>query len=181
MNRTLFKTLGAAVATLSLAFGGVKAAESKVEKESRRTLESMLVSVNQIRTEADQLVGFTKNSLADRQLHAAQMEMIKSNFDMVNRNLQALDRERPSLAPWEVQALEQVVPLLKDAADADTKAIQYFNENPLNLTALSYRNYAEQIYDDASRADAKLGESLKLAKLRHEVAHVTAEMSGGAE
>ena len=58
MNRTLFKTLGAAVATLSLAFGGVKSAETKAEKESRRTLESMLVSVNEIRTEADQLVGF---------------------------------------------------------------------------------------------------------------------------
>lgn len=177
MKPTILKVLGASVLTLAFALGGTMSPDQKVVKESRQTLESMLDSVGQVRAEASRLLALTRSSLNDPESYASQMDMIKDNFNVLNRELQTLQKDRAHLAPWEQKTLDQVVPLLKETSEATTKAIDYYNQHRNNLISPTYRAEADQIYEHAVQADQKLGESLKLAKLRHEEARVKAEMT----
>lgn len=177
MKPTILKVLGASMLTFALALGGSMSPQQKVVKESRQTLESMLDSVGQVRAEASRLLALTRSTLNDPESYASQMEMIKGNFNVLNRELQSLQKDRASLAPWEQKTLDEVVPLLKETSEATTKAIDYYNQHRNDLISPTYRAEADQIYTHAVQADQKLGESLKLAKLRHEQARVKAELA----
>lgn len=178
MNRNmLFKLLGVSFVTFTLAFGATRMPETKVERDAKKTMQSMLASVQDVRVQSDQLVSLTRNTLYDPQAYAYQMEMIKSDFNHINRNLQALESERASLAPWQTRTIDAIVPMLKNASEGDTNAIAYFNANQHNLTAPSFRSDAKQIYVNSSQAGKRLDQSLKLARLHSEAAHITSEIA----
>jgi hypothetical protein len=78
----------------------------------------------------------------------------------------AVAAERESLAPWEQQAVETVLPLLQAATANTASAIEYFRETRGRLWTAAYRDCADRVWQDSEQIAKILKDYLKYDKLR---------------
>jgi hypothetical protein len=63
--------------------------------------------------------------------------------------LEKLQSERDEAAPWQQEAIDRMVPLLKDIAANTTAAIEHLNQNQLRPVSGDYKDYLQQNADTA--------------------------------
>lgn len=94
------------------------------------------------------------------------LAQVRDEVNRVGRELDVLQAERGSLAPWEAAAIDQVAPVMHSVAMESTDAIRTFNSNSNKLYASNYAIETNQISKDADKANALLHDEIKLASLR---------------
>lgn len=87
-------------------------------------------------------------------------------INLIGSELQSLDNMRDSLSPWEAKALDQTLPLMREAADNAEKAIQTYNSDRQRLWATSYVDDTAHVFKDTDQVASMLRDYLKLAKIR---------------
>ena len=102
----------------------------------------------------------------DAEAHLEGLQILRTDINKIGDELRALEAERSSLAPWEAKALDEVSPLLHDAAVNADQAIQTYSSERGHLFASSYMEDTEKISRDANKAATLLRNSLKLARTR---------------
>jgi hypothetical protein len=93
---------------------------------------------------------------------------MKDEVNRMGRELTVLEAERDALPTWEQQAVDDTLPLLKDAAENTSSAIQYFNEGRTHLWTPAYRDYANRVYEDSRQITKSLKSDLKYGKVSDE-------------
>ena len=143
---------------------------SKVKTESpSRQAEKIFATIDASSEEvADTAYQLNDDAFRQRDpaAHLAGLQALRTDINQIGSELRVLEAERSSLAPWEGQVLDEVLPLFHDAAVNTDQAIQTFNSDRIHLYSTSYMEDTQQITKDANKAAALLHDYLKLAKTR---------------
>lgn len=94
---------------------------------------------------------------------ASGLTKVKTDVNRIVTDLRALDAERAVLSDWEVQALDQIEPLMNTIASDTATAIITFNTERDHLWASPYVDTTAAISKNAADVAAKLREYVKLA------------------
>ena len=149
--------------------GSITVAELAKETLAKKTLKQVQASAAVVANEADQLrrMGSSKWS---PDTHLAKLMALKGEVNRMGQEISSLKAERESLAPYEQQALDNVLPLLQATAENTGSAIEYFNQNGDRLWTKTYRSYADRVWQDSEQIASTLKDCLKYDKLREQEA-----------
>ena len=81
---------------------------------------------------------------ASWQTHAAMLDEVKRHVNDLGRAAQKLEESRSSASPWQQQAIDRMMPLLKELAANTTAAINHLNENRIRPTTGNYPEYLKE-------------------------------------
>jgi hypothetical protein len=90
----------------------------------------------------------------------------------MGREIQTLEDERGTLSPWQVQAVDRSLPLLKEVAANTQQAISYFNNNG-HLWTAQYREYVKNIWSDSEQVSRNLKNYVALARVHNREQRLT--------
>ncbi|MEO8126664.1 MAG: hypothetical protein ABI822_06190 [Bryobacteraceae bacterium] len=127
-----------------------------------RRAEKALTKIDQragvVAGEADELSHLGLNTQYSPDLHRIKLEVVRGEVNHMVREVNRLEAERESLAPWERQALDKTLPALNEAATEARKAIEYFDANRNLLWTGEYREDTNGI----RKASEEIARSLRV-------------------
>jgi hypothetical protein len=145
--------------------GTITVAELARETAARKTLTRAQASACAVADEADQL-----RRIADRMFspdsHRDKLTALKGKVNRMGQEISSLGVERESLAPWEQQAIDEILPLLQATAENTESAIEYFDAHGDRLWLETYRDYADHIWQGSDQIAKILKNYLKYDRLR---------------
>jgi len=97
----------------------------------------------QIQLDAGTLESFTREPNISWQNHAEFINLMKANINEEGKTVAKLVDARSTASPWQVTAIDRIVPLLKELAANTTNAIAFINKNPAKLFSDEYKDYLE--------------------------------------
>jgi len=170
--RNIFITIAMSI-TLSLPVaqagvgmpGTITVAELARETAARKTLTRAQASACAAADEADQLRRGA-NSMFSQDSHRDKLTALKGKVNRMGQEISSLRAERESLAPWEQQAIDEILPLLQATAENTESAIEYFNAHGDRLWMGTYRDYADHIWQGSDQIAKILKNYLKYDTLR---------------
>jgi hypothetical protein len=149
----------------------VTVADMTREMLAKKTLKQVQASAAAVADEADQL-RMIANPAYSPDSHLATLTALKDDVNRMGQGISRLKVERESLATWEQMAVDQVLPLLQATAANTECAIEYFNANSPRFWTMTYRDYADQVWQDSEQISTTLKSDLKYDKLRDEQVQV---------
>ena len=165
-NLSITSALLIAFALSTAQADSLKAGRMTVAGEAKETLQEIDASAFTVAEEAGQLRQFSANPQYGPEAHLDKLIAMKEEINRIGREIGSLEAERDALAPWEQQAIDKTLPLLKETAANTQNAIEYFNENRAHLWTVNYREYASVIWRDSEQIAKTLKDYLKYAKAR---------------
>lgn len=119
--------------------------------------------------------------------HAAMLNQIKDHVNNMGKIAAKLQEEREEASPWQQQAIDRMVPMLKEIAANTTAAIEHLNQNRERPTTPDYVEYLQQNADTAheladmiSAVDQYGRERTKLERLQDKI-EASGSMAGSAK
>jgi hypothetical protein len=165
LKHTFLMTASALVLTLTASAGTGSTTEFG---EAQRTLQTLKDSANNVQAASEKLHTFAGNSIVSNATRASVLDTIQIGINQMGRDMASLQAERKNLNAWEQKALDQALPLLKDAASSTDHVIGYFNDRHDSVWAGEYRDSAARISRDTEKIATTIGEALRLSKLQLE-------------
>jgi len=172
MTKKSFSIASALLIASSLSMAQVPGGKSASATAVKETLKDIQESALAAADEAEHLEQFIANPAYSPESHLDKLMALKEEVNRMGRDVGSLEAERDSLAPWEQQALDKTLPLLKETAANTKNAIEYFNENRTHLWADNYREYANNISRDSEQITKTLKDYLKYAKAHDQELHL---------
>jgi hypothetical protein len=130
--------------------GTIAVADLAKETLAKKTLKRAQVSAATVADEADELRRVS-NPMLSPYWHLDKLTALKDEVNRMGQDVRRLRAERESLAPWEQQAVDEVLPLLQATATDTASAIEYFNANRNLLWMETYRDYADRVWQGSDR------------------------------
>ena len=90
--------------------------------------------------DADQMEALTRTD-ATWHAHAAQLDEMKQHVNDLARAAEKLEASRASASPWQQQAIDRMMPLLKELASNTNAAISHLSELQSRPVSPSYTQY----------------------------------------
>ena len=119
--------------------------------------------------------------------HAEMLNRIKDHVNNMGKIAAKLQEEREEASPWQQQAIDRMVPMLKEIAANTTAAIEHLNQNRERPTTPDYVEYLQQNADTAheladmiSAVDQYGRERTKLERLQDKI-EASGSMAGSAK
>jgi len=151
--------------------GTITVADFAKETLAKKTLKQVQASAAVVADEADRL-RMIANSKSSPDSHLDKLTALKVEVNRMGQEISSLEAERESLAPWEQQAVDEVLPLLQATAANTEGAIEYVSENRNRLWTEAYRDYADRVWEDSAQIAKTLKDYLKYEKLRDQEVQV---------
>ena len=145
--------------------GTITVADLARETAARKTLTRAQASAGAVADEADQLRRIA-DPMFSPDSHRDKLTALKGKVNRMGQEISSLRAERESLAPWEQQAIDEILPLLQATAENTESAIEYFNAHGDRLWMGTYRDYADHIWQGSDRIAKILKNYLKYDRLR---------------
>ena len=124
---------------------------------------------------ADEMTSLLHNDVS-WQSHAEMLSQIKDHVNNMGRITAKLLEERDAASPWQQQAIDRMVPMLKEIATNTTAAIEHLNQNHERPTTPDYVEYLQQnadtsheLADMISAVDQYGRERTKLERLQDKI------------
>jgi hypothetical protein len=95
-----------------------------------------------ISVDATLLQSYTRSDL-DWRTHAKEITRVKNHINAAAKTVTALDAARNQAAPWQVTAINRILPYMREMAEDTTNAIEYINKNQSRLNEPEYKEYIE--------------------------------------
>jgi DNA repair exonuclease SbcCD ATPase subunit len=131
-------------------------------------LKQLASLLRQLDNNADRL-----NSLAPNnhrwQTHSYHLNEIKDQVNRIGDRLEALQAMQSFALPWQLEAIDSVVPMGLQIADRTTAAINHLNENHQYLWAPHYVDHLRTIASLADQMEGRLDTHLKLDEARDKI------------
>lgn len=167
MKRIHFAATAVALIVLS-ASAGQAASRPKSDSptaQARTMLEQVDSWSASLVDTADRL-SMKAKSQADPQSELAELDYVKDDINRIGRDLRVLEGEQVQLDKWESSAIDEILPLMQDAAANAEKAIQTFQADRNHLWATAFPAEIATVFEDAARVKESLDGHLKLAAAR---------------
>jgi hypothetical protein len=139
-------TLIVATAVLPSVLGS--ATRKPANGEVAAQLDAAKVEASELARDADEMTALVRDDTS-WQSHADTLNRIADHVNNMGKILAKLQSERDEASPWQQQAIDRMVPLLKDIAANTTAAIEHLNKNQSRPASSDYKAYLEQNADTA--------------------------------
>jgi hypothetical protein len=93
--------------------------------------------------DADELEALTRTD-ATWHAHAAKLEEMKQHINDMARSVEHLQAARDSASAWQRQAIDRMMPLMRELAFSTTAAINHLNQQQSRPTTPSYTEYLKE-------------------------------------
>ena len=145
--------------------GTITVADLARETAAKKNLTRAQESAGAMADEADQLRRIA-NPMFSPDSHRDKLTALKGKVNQMGQEISSLRAERESLAPWEQQAIDEILPLLQATAENTESAIEYFDAHGDRLWLETYRDYADHIWQGSDQIAKILKNYLKYDRLR---------------
>jgi hypothetical protein len=116
-------------------------------KPENTEVAQMLLEAKQhaaeLATDADELESLTRSNVS-WQSHADKLEQIKEHVNAMGQLVPKLVASRDSASPWQQQAIDRMIPLLKELAANTSAAIEHLKQHPERPTSGAYTEYLKE-------------------------------------
>ncbi|HTF65399.1 MAG TPA: hypothetical protein VK638_22215 [Edaphobacter sp.] len=143
-SRLLAITIFSATALFPPVLGSVTRNPPSAEVAAQ--LDAAKVQASDLARDADEMTALLRND-SSWQSHADTLNRIAKHVNNMGKILEQLQSERDQASPWQQQAIDRMVPLLKEIANNTTAAIEHLNKNQLRPVSGDYKNYLQQNAD----------------------------------
>jgi hypothetical protein len=164
---TVMATIGSLVAIAAPTFAA-PAPASHDTSAPRVMLEEMRTLASTTADQADRVRMYGANYALSSDAQLSPLWTMKTDINTMGKEIATLEAERGTLQPWEQQAIDKVLPLLKEAANNTEEAIQFFNNNHNFLWSPEYRGYAQKVKEDSAQISKTLKTYLKYEKVQNQ-------------
>jgi len=157
---------GALLGVVMFLFPAVVVAQNNDENpEVARLLAGARDEAAQLAKDADDMESLTRSDVS-WQSHAAMLDVIKDHVNEMGRIAAKLEASRDQASPWQKQAIDRMLPLLRDIANNTTAAINHLNQNRLRPTTGSYPEYLKENAETAHELADTISSFEKYGKTR---------------
>ena len=115
--------------------------------------------------DADDLEALTRSN-ASWESHATMLDVIKDHVNELGRIADKLTASRDSASTWQRQAIDRMLPMLRELASNTTAAMNHLNEDHLHLTMGSYPEYLKENAETAHELADMISSFLKYGQTR---------------
>jgi hypothetical protein len=133
------------LAILPLPFGRLTiVAATPVQSEENSDVARLLADARDkaaiLSRDADELEALTRSNVS-WEGHAAMLDTIKSDVNDLAHIVEQLNAARSSASPWQQQAIDRMIPLMKELAANTTAAINHLRDNQIRPNSGPYPEY----------------------------------------
>ena len=123
----------------------------------------------QLSRDADEMESLIRTDVS-WQTHAAMLETVKDHVNELGRIATQLEQKRDSASQWQQQAIDRMLPVLKELAANTTAAINHLNENKSRpLETSSYPQYLKENAESAHNLADMISSFVKYGESRAKV------------
>jgi hypothetical protein len=140
--------VGVVVAFLSLSLPGRVFALRDESDQLAQLLEEARTEAGELAKDADETESLIRSDVS-WQTHAVMLDNVKEHVNNMARIIDKLTAARSSGSELQEQAVDRILPLLKELATNTTNAINYLNENKTRPLGDPYTQYLRDNADTA--------------------------------
>jgi hypothetical protein len=111
--------------------------------EVSRLLEDARAKAAVLSRDADEMEALTRSAVS-WQTHASMLDTMKEDVNELARDVEKLTAARDKASPWQQQAIDRMLPMMRELAANTTAAINHLKEQPSRPTSPSYAEYLRQ-------------------------------------
>jgi hypothetical protein len=111
--------------------------------EVSRLLEDARAKAAVLSRDADEMEALTRSAVS-WQTHASMLDTMKEDVNELARDVERLTAARDKASPWQQQAIDRMLPMMRELAANTTAAINHLKEQPSRPTSPSYVEYLRQ-------------------------------------
>jgi hypothetical protein len=140
--------VGVVVASLSFSLPGRAFALREESDQLAQLLEEARTEAGELAKDADETESLIRSDVS-WQTHAVMLDNVKEHVNNMARIIDKLTAARSSGSELQEQAVDRILPLLKELATNTTNAINYLNENKTRPLGDPYTQYLRDNADTA--------------------------------
>lgn len=141
------------------------AADREANAEVTNLLSQAAQEAAQLSHDADDMESLLRSDVS-WQSHADMLNRIRDDVNTLAGTVGRLNTTYESGSEWQRQAVDRILPLLRELASNTTAAINHLNANQLRPTTPDYVNYLEQNAETAHQLSEMTSDLVKYAKSR---------------
>lgn len=135
--------IGSFLMLMLLLFPVKALAANEENTEVSRLLQDARDDAAVLSRDADEMEALTRTDVS-WQTHASMLETVKDHVNQLARVTEQLQAKRSMASPWQQQAIDRMMPLLKELATNTTAAINHLKDHKTRPTSGSYPEYLKQ-------------------------------------
>ena len=160
-----FAIVSAVLLSMAMLAVPIVRAQSAENPEVTRLLADARDEAAVLSRDADDMESLIRTDVS-WQSHAAMLDRIKEHINNLGRTAQKLEESRSSASPWQQQAIDRMLPLLKELAANTRAAINHLNENRLRPTTGNYPEYLKENTETAHQLSDMISSFVKYGETR---------------
>src|SRR5262245_26400419 len=115
-SKKAFTILSAALIAAGISVGSAEARMHHNTEDARQILREIELNAGDVEDQADQLIHVSENLNLSPNSHLERLDAMKKDVNRMGSEMSVLEAERDTLPLWEQTAIDEMQPVLKDAA-----------------------------------------------------------------
>lgn len=136
-------------------FAGVSSILMAAVKPESEPVSELLASAEResyaVSVDASTLDSYLREPDLDWRTHAEELNQMRDDINQTAKTVVELNDSRLRAAPWQVAAIDRIIPLMKEIAANTTDAIEFLNKYQSRLNEPKYEDYVEASSDVATQ------------------------------
>ena len=108
------------------------------------------------------------------------LETMKEDVNDLARSVEKLNAARDSASSWQQQAIDRMMPLMKELASNTTAAINHLKEQPTRPTSGSYAEYLKQNSETARELTDMISSFIQYGQTRAKLGRLEQKLEIGS-
>ena len=159
---------GVILTSMLLVFSALASAQDEGNPEVSRLLEEARTKAAALSQDADEMEAMTRTD-ASWESHADTLNMMKEHVNDLARVVEKLNAARDSASPWQRQAIDRMIPLMKELATNTSAAINHLNQNQTRPVSGSYPEYLKENAETAHQLSDMISSFVQYGQARAKV------------
>ena len=170
---------GALLTSILLLLSALAPAQNEENAEVSRLLSDAKEKAAVLSRDADEMEALTRSDVS-WQSHAAMLETMKEDVNDLARSVEKLNAARDSASSWQQQAIERMMPLMKELASNTTAAINHLKEQRTRPTSGSYTEYLKQNSETARELSDMISSFVQYGQTRAKLERLEQKLEIGS-
>lgn len=162
--RLIYATL-LAITVIFCLMPKLRAVEREDSAEVTDLLSQAAQQAAQLSQDADEMESLLHSDVS-WQSHADMLNRIREDVNTLGRTVERLNTTYESGSEWQRQAVDRILPLLRELASNTTAAINHLNANQVRPTTPEYVSYLQENAETAHQLAGITSDLVKYAKSR---------------
>lgn len=166
-NRGKYSLIALALLTSMFLLSGLAPAQQNNEEnaEVSRLLSDAREKAAVLSRDADEMEALTRSEVS-WQSHAAMLDTMKEDVNELAKSVEKLNAARDSASSWQRQAIDRMMPLMKELASNTTAAINHLRDLQTRPVSAEYANYLKENSETARQLSDMISSFVQYGQIR---------------